>query len=192
MDLYQRHADAWAADRGDHLREKSWLDRFLALLPDHPTVLDVGCGPGAPIAHYLIQHRCQVTGVDASSTMIARCAARFPEHEWHVGDMRALALDRKFDGIIAWDSFFHLPGADQRQVLPLLRRHAAPGAALMFTSGPFAGERIGRYLGEPLYHASLDSAEYRTLLHNNGFEVATHVVEDPDCGLHTIWLARLR
>jgi hypothetical protein len=36
----------------------------------------------------------------------------------------------------------------------VFRRHAAPKAALMFTSGPAAGEAIGAYRGEPLYHAA--------------------------------------
>ncbi len=48
-----------------------------------------------------------------------------------------------------------------------------------------------RMTSEPLYHASLDSAEYRILLHDNGFDVATHVVEDPACGIRTVWLAQL-
>ena len=67
-----------------------------------------------------------------------------------------------------------------------------PRAALMFTSGPAHGEAIGSYRGEPLYHASLDAAEYRALLSANGFEVMAHMVEDPNCGHHTIWLAKLR
>ena len=62
----------------------------------------------------------------------------------------------------------------------------------MFTSGPAHGEAIGVYLGEPLYHASLDSSEYRLLLDDEGFDVVSHVVEDPSCGRHTIWLAQLR
>jgi hypothetical protein len=44
----------------------------------------------------------------------------------------------------------------------------------------------------PLFPASLDGAEYRLLLHDNGFDVVSHVVEDPDCGQHTIWFARLK
>jgi trans-aconitate methyltransferase len=189
--IYQRHAVAWSRDRGDRLHEKAWLDRFLALLPDDPAVLDIGCGPGVPIARYLIENHCRVTGVDASSAMIDLCADRFPDHEWRLADMRTLALNRTFDGIIAWDSFFHLTQDDQRRMLPIFTRHAAAGAALLFTSGPSAGERIGSYRGEPLYHASLDSGEYRRLLRDNGFDVVTHVVEDPTCGQHTIWLARL-
>jgi cyclopropane fatty-acyl-phospholipid synthase-like methyltransferase len=143
-----------------------------------------------PIARYLIENHCNVTGVDASSAMIALCTDRFPEHGWRLADMRTLALNRRFDGILAWDSFFHLTQDDQRRMFPIFKRHAAAGAALMFTSGPSAGERIGSYRGEQLYHASLDSGEYRRLLRDNGFDVVTHVVEDPTCGQHTIWLAR--
>ena len=106
--------------------------------------------------------------------------------------MRTLSLDRRFDGILAWDSFFHLSPEDQRTMFPIFRRHAGPGAALMFTSGPSHGEAIGTYKGEPLYHGSLDGAEYRSLLHENGFEVVSHVIEDPACGHHTVWLSRFR
>jgi hypothetical protein len=61
----------------------------------------------------------------------------------------------------------------------------------MFTSGPAHGEAIGSLGGELLYHASLDPAEYRSLLDLNGFRVVSHVVEDAGCGGHTIWLAQL-
>jgi hypothetical protein len=105
--------------------------------------------------------------------------------------MRTLSLARRFDGILAWDSFFHLCPDDQRRMFSIFRDHAAPRAALMFTSGPAYGEAIGSYQGEPLYHASLDGAEYRALLSANGFEVMAHMVEDPNCGNHTIWLALL-
>jgi hypothetical protein len=104
--------------------------------------------------------------------------------------MRTLSLGSTFDGLLAWDSFFHLSPDDQRAMFPVFRRHAAPGAALMFTSGPSHGEAIGSYHGEPLYHASLAAEEYRALLQNNGFRVEAHAVEDPHCGGHTIWLTR--
>lgn len=92
---------------------------------------------------------------------------------------------------LAWDSFFHLHPDDQRQMFPIFRTHAAPRAALMFTSGPSHGEAVGSFEGEPLYHASLDSAEHRNLLAQNGFAVVAHAVEDPTCGRHTVWLAQL-
>jgi hypothetical protein len=143
------------------------------------------------MAAYLIELGHSVVGVDSSPAMIDVCRRHFPNQEWIVADMRKLALPRQFSGILAWDSFFHLCPDDQRRMFPIFREHASPQAALMFTSGPAHGEAIGSFAGEPLYHASLDPAEYHSLLDRNGFRVVSHVVEDPGCGGHTIWLAQL-
>jgi len=190
IDLYQRHASKWDEARGRNLFERGWLDRFTALLPPGGSVLDIGCGSGEPIAHHLIENGYALTGVDAAPPMIDLCRSRFPSGIWLVADMRKLALDRRFDGLLAWDSFFHLRPEDQRAMFPIFGAHAAPNAALMFTSGPSFGEAIGTFEGEPLYHASLDPAEYRSLLGAQGFEVVAHVAEDPTSGGHTIWLAQ--
>jgi SAM-dependent methyltransferase len=190
--IYQRHAQEWANDRDRSCFEKPWLDRFSAALPPEASILDIGCGCAEPIARYFIERGHEVTGVDSSPTLIELCKARFPTRDWIVADMRRLALNRSFDGLLAWDSFFHLCPEDQVRMFEVLRRHAAPEASLMFTSGPERGEAIGVYRGEPLYHASLDTSEYRELLAHYGFDVLAHVVEDPTCGHHTVWLARLR
>jgi hypothetical protein len=60
----------------------------------------------------------------------------------------------------------------------------------MFTAGHVSGEAIGCYEGEPLYHASLDPAEYERLLSWNGFSVHAYKEQDRECGEHTIWLTR--
>lgn len=190
--LYQRHALAYDHDRDRSLFEKGWLDRLLALLPPGAAVLDLGCGMGEPIARYLIEQGCAVTGVDAAPLSIELCQRRFPDHTWLVGDMRTVALPRTYDAILAWNSFFHLPHADQRQMMGVFQRYAAPHACLLFTSGTTHSEAIGSYQGEPLYHASLDTAEYRALLDAHGFSIVAHVVDDPSCGNHTIWLCQRR
>ena len=192
VDLYQRHAQAWAQARDEVLFETAWLDRFLALVPAQASILDIGCGSGQPIARHCIDKGFTVTGIDSAPAMIDMCRAHAPEQTWIVADMRTLDLDRAFAGVLAWDSFFHLSWDDQRRMFPIFRKHAAPGAPLMFTSGPSHGEAIGRWQGEPLYHASLSEDEYRALLDANGFDVVSHVVEDPQCGRHTVWLARMR
>jgi SAM-dependent methyltransferase len=188
--LYDRHAQAYDRQRGRSLFEKSWLDAFAALLPDGGSVLDIGCGMGEPIARHLIARGFDVTGIDSSATLVAMARERFPQQTWVTADMRALSLGRVFDGLIAWDSFFHLTPDDQRAMFPVFRDHAAPRAALMFTSGPARGEAIGEFEGEPLYHASLDPDEYRALLMAHGFRVVSHVADDPTCNGHTVWLAQ--
>jgi hypothetical protein len=192
IDLYQRHAQAWANDRGNRLFETVWLDRFLALVPPGAAVLDIGCGSAEPIGRYFIEKGYDVVGVDSSPALIDICGGHFPDQEWIVADMRTLSLARAFGGLLAWDSSFHLCPEDQRRMFPIFGRHAAAHAALMFTSGPSHGESIGTYRGEPLYHASLDEVEYRSLLNEQDFDVVSHIVEDPGCGHHTIWLAQRR
>jgi len=187
--LYEENAAAFDRQRGRDLHEEVWLERFVALLPEKPRILDIGCGMGEPIASWLIGRGARVTGLDSSPAMIALARARFPDHEWIVGDMRALDLGRRFDGLIAWHSFFHLSPEDQEPMFPRFAAHARPGTALMFTSGWGRGEAIGEWQGEPLYHGSLDPAEYRALLEENGFAVVDHRVSDPECGHATVWLA---
>lgn len=189
-DLYERHAADYDRDRGRSLQEKAWLDAFLQHVRPAGSVLDIGCGMGEPIARYVLEARFGVVGIDSSPSLISRCQARFPESEWLVNDMRELSLHRRFDGLLAWDSFFHLTMGDQREMFPRFAAHALPGAPLMFTSGTARGESVGTYHGEPLYHASLAPLEYHELLIANGFSLLAYRADDPECGGHTVWLAR--
>ena len=149
-----------------------------------------GAAGGVPVAANLVSHGLYITGVDSSPTLISLCRSRLPHQEWMVADMRTLALARTFNGVLAWDSFFHLKPEDQRRIFVVFKAHAALNGLLMFNSGPNYGQAIGSYRGDPLYHASLDPAEYQHLLTSFGFEVIAHEVEDPLAGGRTVWLAR--
>lgn len=189
--LYDANVPAWSEARGDGTVEHGWLQAFMATLPGRD-VLDIGCGTGEPIARLLTGAGAQVTGIDAAPAMIAAARESFPDGRWIRADMREMPDLGRFDGLIAWDSLFHLTPADQRSVLAALPGVARPGAALMFTSGTELGQAIGTFGGQPLYHGSLATAEYRALLDLHGFDVLRHVVSDPACGGRTIWLARAR
>jgi trans-aconitate methyltransferase len=193
-DTYERHADVWGRERSQEISsyERGWLDQFCALVPQGGSVLDMGCGSGEPIAKYLHERGSAVTGLDSSAAMVAMFQARLPGQQALVSDMRTLSLEQDFHGILAWDSFFHLNHEDQRRMFPIFRAHSAPRAALIFTSGTEHGEAIGSFAGQPLYHASLDSAEYRKLLDDHGFAVVANVSDDPTRGGRTVWLAQLR
>ena len=190
VDLYRRHAAAFIAQRSRRMSERGWLDRFRALLPPDGRVLDLGCGFGEPIARTLVAQGHGVTGLDTAPALLAEARRAMPAQEWLLGDMREVSLGRRFAGILAWDSFFHLDHDDQRRMFPRFAAHAAPGAALMFTSGPARGEAIGQWQGEALYHASLDAADYAALLAAHGFVLRAHVVEDPGAEGRTVWLAQ--
>lgn len=195
IEIYNNKAHAWTALRGTCLYEKVWLDRFLKLLPQHSNILDLGCGSAQPIAAYLIAQSHNVMGVDSSTEMLDMARQNFPKQmfpncTWIQADMRTVELIETFQGILAWDSFFHLSPEWQRAMFQQFDRFATQGTVLMFTSGPAFGEKIGDLFGEPLYHASLSPEEYTQLLHIYGFKVVNRVVEDPNCTGHTVWLAQ--
>ncbi|MEE4246426.1 MAG: class I SAM-dependent methyltransferase [Kangiellaceae bacterium] len=189
VDIYQRNAEAWDQQRSKVLFEKHWLDRLLEVLPAQPSILDVGCGAGDPIADYLIKSGASVTGIDAASSMVDICKSRFSQYSWHTIDMRELSLNQAFDGIIAWDSFFHLTPTEQTAVLDRFIKHLKPGGAMLITIGDEAGEVLGAVNGETVYHSSLAPDEYKQRLINAGFgQVETKLV-DLSCAEHSILFA---
>ena len=113
-----------------------------------------------------------------------------PDQERIVADMRSLALGRRFNGILAWDSFFHLGHDDQRRMFQIFASHSGVNGMLMFNAGFSQGEAVGSDRGDPLYHASLDPSEYEALLTSVGFELVEHSINDPARGGRIFWFAR--
>jgi cyclopropane fatty-acyl-phospholipid synthase-like methyltransferase len=188
---YEKHAAAWDRDRhNSSWNDKAWHDRFIRRLGKGAKVLDLGCGPGRPVAQHMVEQGLRVIGVDSSPTMISFCRDRLPDQEWIVADMRRLALGRRFDGILAWDSFFHLDHDNQRRMFAIFAEHASVGTVLMFNTGPQHGEGLGEYRGDPLYHASLSAAEYEALTARYAFRVPQHATNDARAGGRTVWLCQ--
>ncbi|KQM72809.1 methyltransferase [Pedobacter sp. Leaf216] len=190
--VYDKIGHWFAENRHSVLEEKAYLDEVLKKLPLNASVLDLGCGSGKPILEYLLSMKVKVLGIDASTQMLEIAKANFPDTRFIQKDMRKLDLDEKFDAIIAWHSFFHLPVADQPGMFSIFGRHLNPNGVLLFTSGTERGEAWGMNGGENIFHASLAVAEYHQLLEENNFEVLTHKVNDPECGGANVWLAQYK
>ena len=190
QDVYERQAAAYDAQRSRSLFEARWLARFTSCLPSGRRVLDLGCGTGEPIARWFIAEGFQVTGVDFAASMLDIARGRWPDGDWRQADMRNLNLGETFDGIVAWNSFFHLRQIEQRQCISDMARHLSPGGAMLVTVGPKAGEVSGTVAGETVYHASLSPAEYATCLEKNGLRLTGFLAEDPETNDHSVMMAR--
>ncbi|MFF5382453.1 class I SAM-dependent methyltransferase [Pedobacter suwonensis] len=190
--VYNKIGSWFAENRAADLVEKAYLNDILEHLPAGAKVLDLGCGDGKPILEYFIKHGINVLGVDASTQMIELAKANFPTTGFLLKDMRELDLEEEFDAIIAWHSFFHLPAGDQPNMFAIFKRHLKPNGILLFTSGTERGEVWSMNGGENLFHASLATAEYQTLLLENEFKVLRHKINDPDCGGANVWMAQYK
>jgi cyclopropane fatty-acyl-phospholipid synthase-like methyltransferase len=190
FEAYNIIADWYLENRYQGLLEKAYLDKLIAITGKGARVLDLGCGTGIPVMGYLLSQGMQVTGVDGSYRMLDIAKNNFPSADFVQADMRELSLTRQYDAIIAWDSFFHLPAEDQPSMFPVFRNHLNPGGVLLFTSGTEHGEAWGMNGGENLFHGSLDTAEYRSLLETHGFRILEYKENDPECGNATVWMVQ--
>lgn len=184
--LYDEQAEGWIADRGralggpgKSLDEVAAVDRFVAALPPGASVLDVGCGSGWPIGAALLERGVRLTGVDASPRLIKHARETLPAADWRVDDMRTFDLGQVFDGIVVWHSLFHLTPEDQHLALERIVSHAAATSILLLTEGGEPGVSLGRWRGEPLYHASLGASAYRSILKAAGFALDKAVPAPP-------------
>lgn len=188
---YNMIAEWFLENRPKDLTEKVWLDDLIKIVGRHASVLDLGCGTGIPILGYLLNQGLQVLGVDASHRMLEIARRNFPSVRFIQADMRELSLNKKFDSIIAWNSFFHLPVEDQPSMFRVFKDHLKNGGILLFTSGKELGEAWGVNGGINLFHGSLDKDQYQTLLKDQSFRVIKYKEDDPQSGNATVWIAQL-
>lgn len=108
-----RHRPGWHEERGR-------LERTIASLPPVRT-LDVACGTG-----WLTQHlQGEVTGLDASASMLEIAAERMPEAEFVVGDALELPFeDGSFDRVLTGHFYGHLEEPDRLRFVAEARRVA--------------------------------------------------------------------
>jgi demethylmenaquinone methyltransferase/2-methoxy-6-polyprenyl-1,4-benzoquinol methylase len=106
-----RHRPGWDEERRQ-------LEGVIAALPPTRT-LDVACGTG-----WLTRHlRGEVTGLDASESMLAIAAEWMPEATFVVGDALELPFeDGSFDRVLTGHFYGHLPDEDRLRFLDEARR----------------------------------------------------------------------
>jgi len=98
-------------------------------------VLDLGCGPGYPIASVLVEAGLDVYGVDASPTMVEQFRARFPAVPVECDGVETSDFfGRGFDGVIAWGLLFLLSPTVQVDVIERVAGVLVRGGRFLFTA----------------------------------------------------------
>lgn len=99
-------------------------------------VLDVACGTGIMIPHYLARGAAHVTAIDISPEMARIAAEKFAgadQVEVLCGDVEETAFDRPFDTIVIYNAFPHFP--DPEHLIAYLSTLLVPGGTLTVAHG---------------------------------------------------------
>ena len=132
-------------------------------------ILDFGCGPGRDL-RYFKELGHNPVGVDGS---LAFCRMARSHAGCVVHHQSFLELDLPpgaFDGVFANAALFHVPSSDFTRVLRQLNAVLRAGG-ILFSSNP-RGHAEGWNDGRYGYFMELE--QYRTHLHEAGFEVVSH------------------
>jgi SAM-dependent methyltransferase len=133
-------------------------------------ILDLGCGPGRDVAHFrALGH--DVVGLEGAKRFV-EMARELTGCEILHQDFLNLALgDRRFDGIFANASLFHVPTSELGRVLGELHCALVPRGVL-FASNPrgndaegFSGERYGAFLTLETWRTHVVAAGFEEIEH---------------------------
>ena len=108
QETYSKIAHSYLKANRNRFFIRKAMRRFVSLLPDGATVLDVGCGPGFDSAE-LLTHNIFPVSLDLSLTMMQVGRTQF-ECNFVQADMCNLPI-KQVDGIWANASLLHLPRA---------------------------------------------------------------------------------
>lgn len=196
-----RAVDRWDSGLYDGRHSFVWKQSadLVDMLDPKPgeRVLDLGCGTGHLTAE-LAARGAEVTGIDASPSMVAQARQNFPKLKFVLGDARAMEFAEPFDAVFSNAALHWM--AEPARVAAGVARALKPGGRFVFEMG--AKGNIGRILKalravmpekeSPWFFPS--AGEYAVLLEAAGFEIRLmetferlHTLEHPERGMRE-WL----
>ena len=148
LQFYRRNAEAYA--RREITSRYQRLTRFLALLPQDATILELGCGAGGDSAEMLARG-FDVTPTDGSPELAEVASRRLgrPVRTLLFHDLDAVEA---YDGVWANACLLHVPSDDLSGILALIHRALKRDGAFYasFKTGEGEGrDTLNRYYNYP-------------------------------------------
>lgn len=173
---------AWSGPRPTETR-LAYIERLAALLPPGARLLELGCGAGVPATQLLLSYGLAVTGVDISAAQIALAKEHVPTATLIQADMSDKSNEKlafapgSFDAVVAFYALFHLPRAEQGEMVARMKGWIKPGGWLLFNLNTGEGDVFRPdWMGVPMFSSSLGVEGNRQMMEEHGEDLI--IVED--------------
>lgn len=155
-------------------------DKFLSLLPDNATILDLGCGAGRD-TKYFLDRGYYVFAIDGSERL-CRLASEYTGIEVKHMMFQGISEECAYDGIWSCASLLHVPSVDLCDILMKVKRALKPEGILYlsFKYGEFEGYRNGRYFVDMTEEKFAQILGRISGLHMESQEITTDARPDRD------------
>lgn len=158
----------------------------------HPTILDLGCGPGIPTTQLLLAQGARVIANDISQAQIATARSLCPTATFIPGDMASLCFKPgSLDGVVCFFTLFHLPRLEQKAMLARVFSWLKAGALLACNFATVDEEEIyGEMMGRGIFWSGFGVERNRMMVRDVGFEVVGEEVleSEADGGMEFMWV----
>jgi SAM-dependent methyltransferase len=193
---YNKISHAYRAEQPDesYQQYEDWVNELRPLLPQHSSVLDLGCGCGLPTTK-LLAKEFEVTGVDISEVQIQRAKILVPGATFLCHDMCNLDFPKEsFSAIVSFYAIIHVPLEEQPGLFSKLFTWLKPGGYLLATVGFYEWTGTEQdwlaVEGGTMYWSHADKNTYLIWLTQAGFTVLwDRFVPEGNSG-HTLVLAQ--
>ncbi len=144
------------------------INQAISFTKNKKKALDVGCGVGGRVISELLNSNFEIKGIDVSSSMLDLAKQSHENVSFENTDICTWKCSEKFDFIVAWDSLFHLPLNEHKNVINKLASLLENDGILIYTFGDDVGEHISSWHDDTFYYSSIGINEnIKTLLDNS-------------------------
>jgi SAM-dependent methyltransferase len=154
----------------DSAPRSEYLAALLKLLKAKSVVLDLGSGPGYPVARALAEsHR--VVAVDVSERQLSLARRHAPAARFVQADMTRLHFrPASFDAMVALYSLTHVPRDCHRRLLGRVAKWLTPGGFLVASMGArdVRGSVEQDWFGVPMFFSNFDEVTNLDLVPERG------------------------
>jgi ubiquinone/menaquinone biosynthesis C-methylase UbiE len=182
--VYDKTADEYAK-QAEKRGPKIERSQFMQSIPEHGSILDVGCGSGRD-AKIFCDHGFTVTGVDLSGKLLEIAKKNIPTAIFLKEDLRDLHFpSNSFDGIWACTSLIHIKHVEIERVLRTFYTFLKPNGIIGIVMKAGSGERFtsSRSLpSEKRYFSFYSKSFLKSIIANVGFRITEmHTYNEKDC-----------
>lgn len=163
---YDQITHLWDSDEFDMSNGIAQHHKALSFVKQAGKALDIGCGCTGRFIELLLNQGFTPTGLDLSGEMLKIARRKHPQVEFVQGDICQYELSEQYDFITAWDSIWHVPLTEQRQVISKIVASLRPGGVFIFSCGGTEqeGSHTDQSMGPEVYYSTLGIKGFLSLL----------------------------
>ncbi|MCW7553789.1 class I SAM-dependent methyltransferase [Endozoicomonas gorgoniicola] len=188
---YDQITHLWESEKFNRSNGIEQHKKAISFAPNTGKALDIACGCTGRFIDLLIDSGFTPEGVDISSKKVLLAKKTHPDIQFYNKDICSWSIPKKYSFITAWDSIWHIPLEEQKNVLTKIVNSLNKGGIFIFSFGGTdePGDHTDSFMGPEVYYSSLGTNGFLSLLIELGC-ICKHLEFDQHPEFHTYMIVQ--